>query len=59
MSANETSEKVCLHGVCNCVAEADSDYCGPYCAGVGDTTNNTVDDSLEMVCDCGHPTCIG
>ncbi|MBA3320676.1 MAG: hypothetical protein H0T45_04410 [Pyrinomonadaceae bacterium] len=57
MSATE--EKICTHGVCNCLADVSSDYCSPYCEGVGTTTNDTPDESQEMVCDCGHPTCIG
>ncbi len=56
---SEGDEKVCTHGVCNCLAEMDNDYCSPYCEDVGSTTNNTVDDSQEMICDCGHPGCVG
>lgn len=52
-------EKICTHGVCNCAAEAGSDYCSPYCESVGDTTNNTPDESQKIICDCGHPMCIG
>lgn len=54
-----SEEKICIHGVCNCAADEGGDYCSPYCEGVGDTTNDTVDESQEIVCDCGHPTCIG
>ena len=51
--------KVCAHGVCNCPAEQGSDYCSPYCEEVGHTTNKTLDDAEEIICDCGHPTCVG
>jgi hypothetical protein len=59
MNSQETMEKICAHGVCNCPASAGSDFCSPYCAGVGQTTNVTVDESQQIVCDCGHPTCVG
>jgi hypothetical protein len=59
MSMSEPDQKVCAHGLCNCLADADSDYCSPYCSQVGLRTNNTVDDNQIVVCDCGHPTCIG
>lgn len=58
MTINAPDEKVCAHGTCNCVA-TEGDYCSPYCEGAGDTTNNTPDDAQEMVCDCGHPMCVG
>lgn len=47
-----TEEKRCAHGVCNCLAEAKSDFCSPYCAEAS---------AGEMVqlCDCGHPGCVG
>ncbi|MGH9942647.1 MAG: hypothetical protein ACRD9R_09875 [Pyrinomonadaceae bacterium] len=57
MSAVE--EKVCRHGVCNCAAEEGGDYCSPYCEGAGTTTNDTVDEAHEIICDCGHPACVG
>lgn len=59
MSMNETEEKVCAHGTCNCNAEVGSDYCSPYCESVGATTNKTLDDAQRVICDCGHPTCVG
>jgi hypothetical protein len=52
-------EKICAHGLCNCPATEGSDFCSPYCEGVGHTTNVTVDESQKSVCDCGHPTCVG
>jgi hypothetical protein len=54
-----TEGKICVHGVCNCPATAGSDFCSPYCEGVGETTNQTLDESQKIVCDCGHPTCVG
>ncbi len=59
MSIEEITEIFCAHGVCNCPATTGSDYCSPYCEEVGKTTNVTVDKSQEIVCDCGHPTCVG
>jgi|GEM_PF-854977 len=59
MNTDTTAERVCTHGVCNCPATEGSDFCSPYCEGVGQTTNVTVDESQEIVCDCGHPTCVG
>jgi hypothetical protein len=61
MSIEEQDEKVCAHGVCNCEAQAGFDYCSPYCAQAGRRTNNVVehDESQIIVCDCGHPTCVG
>lgn len=55
----ETTERICAHGVCNCVALEGSDFCSPYCAQVGETTNNTLDENQKIICDCGHPTCVG
>ncbi|HEV7859754.1 MAG TPA: hypothetical protein VGO91_14145 [Pyrinomonadaceae bacterium] len=55
----ETTEKICAHGLCNCLATQGSDYCSPYCGQVGKTTNNTLDENQKMICDCGHPTCVG
>ncbi|HVF51700.1 MAG TPA: hypothetical protein VNA19_16570 [Pyrinomonadaceae bacterium] len=52
-------DKICTHGVCNCPATQDSDFCSPYCENVGETTNNTLDDNQKIICDCGHPTCVG
>lgn len=48
----ENDEKKCAHGICNCLAAADGDYCSPYCEGASDT-------EVVQLCDCGHPTCIG
>lgn len=58
MNVNERDEKICAHGVCNCPAEG-GDFCSPYCEGVGITTNNTIDENQKIICDCGHPTCVG
>jgi hypothetical protein len=55
----ETTVKICAHGVCNCLATEGSDYCSPYCSQVGKTTNNTLDENQKIICDCGHPTCVG
>lgn len=57
--AMNTDEKICAHGVCNCPAAADSDFCSPYCESVGETTNRTLDENQRIICDCGHPTCVG
>lgn len=54
-----TDEKICAHGVCNCPAAADSDFCSPYCESAGETTNRTLDENQRIICDCGHPTCVG
>lgn len=59
MTSQEMLEKVCAHGLCNCPATEGSDFCSPYGEGVGHTTNVTVDESQQSVCDCGHPTCVG
>jgi len=59
MSADAAEEKVCAHGVCNCPPEKGSDFCSPYCASVGETTNVTMDEAHKVICDCGHPTCVG
>jgi hypothetical protein len=55
----ETTERICAHGICNCVATEGEEYCSPYCAQVGETTNNTPDENQKIICDCGHPTCVG
>ncbi len=59
MSINAPDERICAHGVCNCPASEGGDYCSPYCEGAGHTTNNLPDGTQEVVCDCGHPTCVG
>ena len=50
--SEESEEKNCAHGVCNCPADAESDYCSPYCEAAKPTEQ-------VQVCDCGHPTCVG
>ena len=59
--SEERTEKICAHGTCNCLAEEGSDYCSPYCEQVGKRTNNVVEHDANqiIVCDCGHPTCVG
>ena len=59
MKDGEEDEKICAHGTCNCLAAEGSDYCSPYCEEVGKTTNITPDGAQEIICDCGHPTCVG
>ena len=59
MNADATHEPVCAHGVCNCPPSDGSDFCSPYCEQVGQTTNDTVDEAHRIICDCGHPTCVG
>ena len=61
MTVEQTEERLCAHGVCNCAAEEGSDYCSPYCRQAGDRTNNVVerDENQIILCDCGHPACIG
>jgi hypothetical protein len=39
----------CAHPVCNCRAPKDEKYCSPYCEAARDT--------VELVCNCGHPDC--
>lgn len=41
----------CAHGVCNCMAEGDSDYCSEYCENAEDT------DVAEIACGCQHAGC--
>lgn len=47
----QSDEKLCAHSICNCPAEAESDYCGPYCEEASAT-------EAVQLCDCGHPTCL-
>lgn len=58
MNMDEREGDICAHGVCNCPTEG-TDFCSPYCESAGITTNNTVDDNQIIICDCGHPTCVG
>jgi len=41
----------CAHGVCNCRAEGDSDYCSEYCENAEDTG------VTEIACGCEHSGC--
>lgn len=48
--ANPTKDK-CAHPSCSCAATGDSKYCSPHCETMKDTT--------EISCECGHPGCSG
>ena len=45
----DEERKTCAHPGCLCPADGDSKYCSAYCHGAGD--------NVEMLCDCGCPTC--
>lgn len=44
-------DKKCEHGVCQCVAERDSDYCSEYCEDAEDAG------VVEIACGCEHTAC--
>lgn len=52
MKEEQSDDKVCAHGVCNCPATENSQYCSPYCEAASPT-------ETVQLCDCGHPTCVG
>ena len=45
----EKQEK-CAHPSCFCTAKTGSKYCGTYCEGEADT--------VDIMCNCGHPACL-
>ena len=44
----ETTTK-CAHPACNCRPAAGEKYCSTYCHDARDT--------IELMCNCGHPGC--
>lgn len=49
--ADEKKENICKHPACSCPVEKGEKYCSPTCEGAGDT--------MQIDCDCGHPSCSG
>jgi hypothetical protein len=41
----------CQHGNCSCTVADGGKYCSPHC--------ETMKDSQEIACECGHPRCSG
>ncbi len=46
-----TKDRKCANPACSCEATDKSKYCSAHCEGTADT--------LEVVCECGHPGCKG
>jgi len=42
--------KTCHNPACTCTLRDNQNYCSPHC-------ENTKKDTVELVCECGHPGC--